>query len=111
MPSSSAAPSGDRPSLGLVLSVPPGDPRGEALLAVAREACADGHEVLLYLLHEGVRHLGRSELGPLADAGAKLYCCAMGAQKRDIAQDGRAVFSGLYVLASLVAGCDRFLSA
>jgi len=97
--------------LGLLLATPPGDPRSETLLRLAAAALARGDRVLLYLLDEGVRNLGLPETAALREGGADLYCCAMGARERGIEPDRRAVFSGLYLLASLIAGCDRFLSS
>ena len=98
-------------TLGLLVASPPGDPRTETLLRLARAARQRGDGLLLYLLDEGVRNLDRAEVEALGREGADLYCCAVGAQARGILPDRRAVFSGLYVLASLVAGCDRFLSS
>lgn len=96
--------------LGLLVTRPPGDPRTESVFALARAALRRRDEVLIYLLDDGVGNLGRAEAEELRREGCILYCCALGARRRGIEPDRRAVFSGLYVLASMLEACDRFVS-
>lgn len=98
-------------SLGLLLARGPDDPRAATLLAVGRAALDRGERVLLYLLDDGVVAIDDDRVAALREGGADLYCCAMGARRRGIEPDRRAVFAGLYLLNSLIAGCDRFLSS
>ena len=79
-------------------------------MALAKAALSRGLRVYIYCLDEAVRGLGDVRLQALRHEGLVLYACAFGAQKRRIAPNALAVFSGLSVLSDLIAATDRFVS-
>ena len=96
--------------LGLLLSTQPGQPGFEHGLALAKTALARGLRIYIYCLDEAVRGLSDTRLQALRQEGVVVYACAYGAQKRRIAHNSLAVFSGLSVLSDLMAATDRFVS-
>lgn len=97
--------------LGLLLASPPELPQPSEVFRAATEALRRGDDVYLYLVDDGVKNLGRAELEEVRRAGLKLFACAYGAKKRNIAWDSAlAAFSGLTVLVDVIAACDEFLA-
>jgi hypothetical protein len=96
--------------LGLLLS---GRPEGASFLhgiRLAEAALQEGVDVFLYCIHDAVAGVADVRLQSLRSRGLKLYACAYGAQKRNIAIDDKAVFAGLGVASDIMAATDRFLS-
>jgi sulfur relay (sulfurtransferase) complex TusBCD TusD component (DsrE family) len=77
---------------------------------LANAALAEGVQVYLYYMDEGVRGVADKRVQALKSNGAQLFACAYSAQRRDIPIDESAVFSGLATVADLMAGTDKFLS-
>jgi sulfur relay (sulfurtransferase) complex TusBCD TusD component (DsrE family) len=97
--------------LGVLLATAEDHPNTETVLGLARASLARGHEVLLYLLDEGVRNLTRDDVASLgAEPGVRLYSCAHGSRRRGVASGEHDLPSGLYVLYSLLRGADRFVA-
>jgi sulfur relay (sulfurtransferase) complex TusBCD TusD component (DsrE family) len=49
-------------------------------------------------------------LNQLTADGLKLFACAYGAQRRSVALNEQATFSGLSLLSDVIASTDRFVS-
>jgi len=96
--------------LGLLLSTPPSHPNTATVVALAKAARARGTAVYLYLVDDGVTHVGHPNITALAKDGVNLFVCAYGAQRRGVPVSDQAAFCGLVVLSDLVRGCDRFLA-
>ncbi|MCC7517742.1 MAG: DsrE family protein [Verrucomicrobiae bacterium] len=95
--------------LGLMLASAPDRPELSKVHQLAGDAFARGDAVFLYLIDDGVRCLDRPEMADLRAKGIRIFACAYGAKKRDIAWDPeKAAFSGLTVLVDVITGCDRF---
>jgi len=97
-------------TLGLLLSTAPNQPGFQHGLALAQAALEEGVEVSLYCVDEAVRGLDEPLLRTLAARGLKLYACAFGAQRRGLARNGFATYSGLALLSDLICATDRFVS-
>ncbi len=96
--------------LGLLISVAPGQPNFDHGVRLAETALAAGVNVYCYCIDDGVAGIRDERLQSLRGRGMKLHVCAMGAEKRDLAIDDSAVFSGLTVVGDLIANTDRFVS-
>ncbi len=77
---------------------------------IAEAALKSGTEVYLYLIDEGVRHVGAVALQRLRAQGLKLFACAFGGQQFGVPVSDRATFGGLVILSDLIDGCDRFIA-
>ena len=96
--------------LGILISVPPGQPGFRHGIGLAATARAAGVEVYLYCIDQAVAGLEAPELQALKNDGLKLYACAFGAQRLDLPLRDQAVFAGLTVVSELIASTDRFVS-
>jgi sulfur relay (sulfurtransferase) complex TusBCD TusD component (DsrE family) len=96
--------------LGLLLSTPPDQPGFQHGLALAEAALAQGVEVYVYCIDEGVRGLNEPRLQSLGARGVKLYGCAYAAQRRQLPIDEKTNWAGLALLSDLMAATDRFVS-
>jgi len=75
-------------------------------------AMQEGIETYLYLIDDGVNHIGQIELNALENAGVRIFACAYSAQQRGIPthSDSKITFSGLVTLSDMIKGCDRFIT-
>jgi predicted peroxiredoxin len=96
--------------LGLLLSIPPDHPGFLHGVRLAETALAQGVEVYLYCIDDAVSGVGDPRLQALKQSGLKLFACAYGAQRRNMAMNEQAVFAGLTVVSDLIAGTDCFVS-
>jgi len=98
--------------LGILLSTGPEHPNLDTALGLGTAALSRGADLYLYLIDDGVRTLGDARLRALPAAGAKLFVCAYGCQKRRIPlEDAPDVsYCGLVVLTDLINGTDRFVA-
>jgi sulfur relay (sulfurtransferase) complex TusBCD TusD component (DsrE family) len=96
--------------LGLLMSCSPENPNFERGLRLAEQALAEGVNVYLYCIDEAVPGITNPHLQTLKDRGIKLFACAYGAQRRNLALGGHATFAGLTVVSDLIAATDRFVS-
>lgn len=96
--------------LGLLISAAPDQPNFFHGIRLAETAIAAGVDVFCYCIDDGVAGIRDEGLQSLRDRGMKLHVCAMGAEKRGLAMDDSAVFSGLTVVSDLIANTDRFVS-
>ena len=94
--------------LGLLLSIPPEHPSFRHALRLAEAALSQGVAVYFYCIDDAVR--GLAQLQSLKAAGANLFACAYGAQRRNIPVNDLAIFSGLTVVSDIMASTDRFVS-
>src|SRR5262245_55953006 len=96
--------------LGVMVSSGPEAPSFDCAFRLADAALAQGVQVYLYYMDEGVRGVGDKRVQALKARGAHLFACAYSAQRRDVPIDESAAFSGLATVSDLMAGTDRFLS-
>ena len=96
--------------LGILLSTGPDHPNLDTALGLGTAALSRGADLYLYLIDDGVRTLDDARLRALPAAGAKLFVCAYGCQKRRLPLSDRATNCGLVVLADIVNATDRFLA-
>jgi sulfur relay (sulfurtransferase) complex TusBCD TusD component (DsrE family) len=96
--------------LGILLSTPPEAPDLETVVGLSKAALAQGVEVYLYLLDDGVLSIDHQDINALLTQGVKLFCCAYAAQKRNIPRSDKAVFGGLFVLSTLLNTCDQCIA-
>ena len=96
--------------LGVLLTTGPEHPNFRPALALMNGALDAGVRLYLYCIDEGVRAVATAEIQALKDRGASLFGCAYGAHRRHMAVDESAAWSGLTVLADVVASTDRFVS-
>jgi sulfur relay (sulfurtransferase) complex TusBCD TusD component (DsrE family) len=79
-------------------------------MKLSEAAIAQGAEVYLYLLDDGVLSIDHPGINELLTQGVKLFCCAYAAQKRNISRSDKAVFGGLFVLSNLLNTCDQCIA-
>ena len=96
--------------LGVMVSSGPEAKSFDCAYQLAAAALGEGLQVYLYYMDEGVRGVGDKRVQALKAKGAQLFACAYSAQRREIAIDESAVFSGLATVSDIMAGTDRFLS-
>jgi predicted peroxiredoxin len=96
--------------LGLLLSTTPGHPNFQHGIRLAESALAQGVDVYLYCIDDAVNGVDDPRLQRLKASGMKLFACAYGALRRNLALSDRAVFAGLTIVSDLITGTDRFLS-
>jgi predicted peroxiredoxin len=96
--------------LGLLLSCRPDHPNFEHGLRLAETALAEGVNVYLYCIDDAVPGVNLDRLQMLRERGVKLFACAYGAQRRNLALSDRAAFAGLTVVNDLITSTDRFVS-
>jgi sulfur relay (sulfurtransferase) complex TusBCD TusD component (DsrE family) len=98
---------------GILLSTPPAHPSVETVARLSEEALAQGVDLYLYFIDEGVKNLRDPRYHKLVGRGMKLFVCAYGCQQHQVSTDGldpRISLCGLVVLSNIVNGCDRFLA-
>jgi sulfur relay (sulfurtransferase) complex TusBCD TusD component (DsrE family) len=99
--------------LGLVLATDLEADRG-LCQRLARAALAAGHEVRLFLMHEGIAFATRPELAELCEAGVEAVACGTNALQRGLdllALPGGGVAEGSQLdHARLVRECDRVVT-
>jgi len=96
--------------LGLLLSIPPDHPAFRHGVRLAETALSQGVDVYLYCIDDAVSGVGDPRLQALKQSGLKLFACAYGAQRRNVAMNDHAAFAGLTVVSDLIAGTDCFVS-
>jgi sulfur relay (sulfurtransferase) complex TusBCD TusD component (DsrE family) len=96
--------------LGVMVSSGPEAKSFDCAYQLAAAALGEGLQVYLYYMDEGVRGVRDKRVQALKAKGAQLFACAYSAQRREIAIDESAVFSGLATVSDIMASTDRFLS-
>lgn len=96
--------------LGVLISSRPEEASFQHGLRLAETALANGVDVYLYCVDQAVQGLDDARIVALKNNGVKLYACAYGAQKLNIALTDKATFAGLTVVSDLIANTDRFVS-
>jgi len=96
--------------LGLMVSSLPEAKSFDCAYQLALAALTEGVQVYLYYMDDGVKGVRDKRVQALKGKGAQLFACAYSAQRREIAIDESAVFSGLATVSDIMSGTDRFLS-
>lgn len=96
--------------LGILLSTSPEHPNFPRVLALTKASLEEDVRVYLYCIDEGVRCVNTPRIQELKkNSNLKLFGCAYGAHNRCIPVDEAAAYSGLTVVADVIASTDRFL--
>jgi hypothetical protein len=95
--------------LGVLISALPGQPGFVHGLRLAQTAINRGVDVYIYCVDQAVQGLDDPAIVSLKNHGAKLYACAYGAQKLNIALTDKAAFAGLTVISDIMANTYRFV--
>lgn len=93
-----------------MVSVPPGQANFDHSLRLAETALNANVVVYFYCIDDGVAAIRDPRIQRLRQRGLRLHVCAFGAERRGIAIDDSATFSGLTVVSDLIASTDRFVS-
>ncbi|MSU21790.1 MAG: hypothetical protein EXS30_10395 [Pedosphaera sp.] len=96
--------------LGLLVSVRPEHPNFQRALKLAAIALAEGVSVYLYCIDEALAGVTDPHLQALKERGLRLFACAYGAQRRNLALSDKAILAGLTMVTDLISGTDRFVS-
>ncbi len=96
--------------LGLMVSCGPEAANFRHAIGLAGAALRRGALVYVYCLDDAVAGLKDERMQALQRNGARLFGCALAAQRRQIPFDDSAIFAGLSALYEMVAFTDRFLS-
>ncbi|HJZ84950.1 MAG TPA: hypothetical protein VKN99_07240 [Polyangia bacterium] len=81
------------------------------LTRLGQAALAAGHEVRIFLMHEGIAFSHRPELAALVEAGAEATLCGTNATWAGLDVRGAAAAEGSQLdHAALVRDCDRVVS-
>jgi sulfur relay (sulfurtransferase) complex TusBCD TusD component (DsrE family) len=102
------APTGKK--LGILISTPHDQPGFLHGLKLAEAAIRAGTNVYLYCIDDAVGGVNDPRLQSLRASGLHLFACAYAAHRRQLPLSEAAVFSGLSVVAELIAATDRFVS-
>lgn len=103
----------DSKKIGFLLARPPSHASADTVYGLAKEALAEGHEVYLYLIDEGVKNIHTDQYRGLAQRGARVFACAYGCQQHHVSTenvDPKISLCGLVVLSGLIDACDKFSS-
>ena len=96
--------------LGVLISCAATEPGFRHGVRLAGAALAQGVDVYLYCIDDGVTGVRDPELQSLRATGLKLYACAYGAHQRGLPVDDTAAYAGLTIVSDLIASTDRFVS-
>lgn len=99
--------------VGFLLALPPEHASAGTVRGLADGALAEGHEVYLYLIDEGVKNMADPAYLALSHKGAKLFVCAYGCQQHQVPTDHvdpAVSLCGLVVLSGLLDACQPFFS-
>lgn len=96
--------------LGILLTTPPEHVNFARVVSLIRAALQQKISVYLYCIDNGVSCVNTPEIQSLKNSGIHLFGCAYGAHHRNIPVDDKAAYSGLTIVADMVAGTDRFLT-
>lgn len=66
--------------------------------------------VYLYCIDEALPGVAHEQLQALRTRGLNLFACAYAAQRRNLATNNLAVYSGLGIVSDLIVNTDRFVS-
>jgi len=97
--------------MGLLISTPPGDPKTETALQMAKDALMKGQAVMIFLYQSGVGNLHHERYVKLLDEGATIYACSQSCQAQGINPiPEKVILSNLAHAVSLMSGCQQFVA-
>lgn len=103
--------------LGILLTTSPENQNTQTVLQITRAALAQGKEVRIFLMCDGVHNLHHPGFISLLGQGAKVQgltpevaVCALSAEQRAIQEQKSVTWGSQYDLATLVSEVDRFLA-
>jgi len=96
--------------LGILLATSPENENTHTVIRLAETALADGKQVELFLMCDGVYHLNDARLEGLTQKGAKVVVCAQNCLERKVERKPFVLWGSQYDLALLMKESDRFFS-
>lgn len=96
--------------LGILLTTSPENENTHTVVRLAETALAEGKQVEIYLMCDGVYHLNDSRLEELPKKGAKVVVCAHNCLERKVERKPFVLWGSQYDLAVLIKESYRFLS-
>ena len=96
--------------LGILLTTTPENENTNTVIEISRTARAQGHEVSIFLMYEGVYNVNKKEFAALVDNGVSITVCAMNADQRNVGKVERILFGSQYDHACIAQNVDRLIS-
>jgi sulfur relay (sulfurtransferase) complex TusBCD TusD component (DsrE family) len=97
-------------TLGILLATSPEHEDASTAVRLAEAALAQGIEVKIFVMCDGVYQLTNPLFLALQSQGAELCMCAHNAVERDVAKQPEVISGSQYDLAHYVYEADRFVS-
>jgi len=94
--------------LAILIAAGPNEPGFAGGTRLAQDALAEGVDVSVYCIDDGVTGIEDPRLKGLN--GMKLFACAHSAERRRLPMVPGPTYSGLALLSSLIAASDRFVA-
>jgi sulfur relay (sulfurtransferase) complex TusBCD TusD component (DsrE family) len=96
--------------LGILLTTSPENENTNTVIGISRAARAQGHEVSIFLMYDGVYNINNKEFSGLADEGVSIAVCAFNVEQRKIGKVGGILFGSQYDHACIASEVDRLIS-
>lgn len=96
--------------LGILLTTSPESENTHTVIRLTETALADGKQVEIFLMCDGVYHLNDARLEGLTQKGAKVVVCAHNCLERKVERRPFVLWGSQYDLAVLIKESYRFLS-
>lgn len=96
--------------LGILLTTTPESENTNTVIAVSREARAQGHEVSIFLMYDGVYNVNKKEFADLVNEGVSIAVCAFNVEQRKVGKVDGILFGSQYDHACIASEVDRFIS-
>jgi predicted peroxiredoxin len=96
--------------LGILLTTSPENENTNTVIAISRAAREQGHEVSIFLMHEGVYNIHKKEFSELLDKGVNIAVCALNVEQRKVSKVDGILFGSQYDHACIAGDADRFIS-
>ena len=88
----------------MMISTPPENDNRVTATRIAGETLAQGADVYIYLIDEGVKLFADPSIQRLKEKGAKLFACAYGAQQHGVEMGPQATWGGFVIVSNIVRG-------
>ncbi len=96
--------------LGILLTTSPENENTHTVIALSKAARKQGHDVSIFLMHEGVYNINNDEFSQLVQIGVSIVVCTLNVEQRKLSRLEGIIFGSQYDNACMVNESDRFLS-
>ncbi len=96
--------------LGILLTTSPENENTNTVIAISKAARNAGHEVSVFLMHDGVYNAYKKEFAELIDKGVSIAVCALNVEQRRMGKVDGILFGSQYDHACIASNVDRFIS-